>query len=477
MDSLAATGTRFQRQIRTDRVSRPPHSRSRASTVSSTGSHHRGHGRNLSTSSVGSTMSTISTFSRDDARRRPATIIMASDPSKPGMGLDLLRRQTSTPPAQTTFFREPSEGTSTPTSTVYSTGGHSPGYGSSMGSPALNARNSGYWEPRGHGRRLSVPSAPMPFQSQFGNTYSSPHPSPLPSSSAANFPYINSSYGSPAGSTNASTSRDAAEAELRRRTWHPTPHTYTNFSRPGLPTSFTRPATSGLMYKQTPEHASTSFGSPMNNTGLHTQRLPGIETFDQASRRPLTPPSSYPPRVGSPMQIDSPSLPQAVPAGSMQSDPSLPERRGHSSWDMSLHQNLTKLDLRGNSYRQETPSWPSHRPVSRPGPIAEDVREPVRAPVIHQEVESRPSQPAPATSMSNRSKRQGWYAGPPMNPVTSHPRTSPAGSTSSEGVPKTPTAPVMEPNPSIRHSNGFYDHAPVQPQGGSSHEVCQGWFP
>jgi len=67
-DSLAATGTRFQRQVRTDRV-RPPGSRSRASTAGSAPGV-RGHHRNsLSASSIGSVASTYS--QNADVRRRP----------------------------------------------------------------------------------------------------------------------------------------------------------------------------------------------------------------------------------------------------------------------------------------------------------------------------------------------------------------------------------------------------------------------
>jgi hypothetical protein len=57
-DSLAATGTRFQRQIRTDRV-RPP-GRARVGTGGSQRTQSRGHSRTLSTSSITSTASTFS---------------------------------------------------------------------------------------------------------------------------------------------------------------------------------------------------------------------------------------------------------------------------------------------------------------------------------------------------------------------------------------------------------------------------------
>ena len=83
-DSLAATGTRFQRQIRTDRVRQGP--RPRSGTMSSTGSHSRGHSRNLSASSIGSTSSNYSTVT--EAKRRPPPLLMANDSSRPKLGLE-----------------------------------------------------------------------------------------------------------------------------------------------------------------------------------------------------------------------------------------------------------------------------------------------------------------------------------------------------------------------------------------------------
>ena len=453
MDSLAATGTRFQRQIRTDRVARPAGGRSRASTASSQGSHSRSHGRNLSTSSIGSTTSTIS---RDDSRKRPPPLIMANDPSRARLSLDVLRSQASTPPGQASFFRESSEGVSTPTSTSFSTGQNSPGYGSSIGSPVSNARSSGYWDGRGHGRRLSVPSGPMPFQSPQGHTYGSPYLSPLASSQASNFSNLSSSYGSPTNATYNLSAREAAEAEQRRRTWHPTPHTYTNYSRPAIITNFSRPATSGLSYHQTPDAPHPSYAQHATAAASPSHRLPGIETFDQGPQRPATPP-----RGPSPMHIDPSVQPPSYPSSNHNSGPI--DRRGHTSWDMSLHQNLTKLDIRGGRTPQEPQPWnqqlpPSHdsRPMSNP---ATQHIQP--APIIHQDSPKRPAEEQPAVN-NNRSKRQGWYAGPPQNLVTSHPRTSPGDSTSSEGVPKTPSAPAIEHHPSIMHSNGYLESSPSQ---------------
>src|SRR6185295_15579558 len=78
-----------------------------------------------------------------------------------------------------------------------------------------------------------------------------------------------------------------ADADWRRRTWHP--GTYTG----------PRPATSGLGYYQTPDALRPTFTS--QPAASQTTRLPGIESFDHAP--PLL---SLPRRQLSPMQIDSP---------------------------------------------------------------------------------------------------------------------------------------------------------------------------
>ena len=465
MDSLAATGTRFQRQIRTERVARPAGGRSRASTAGSQGSHQRGHGRNLSTSSIGSTASTIS---RDDSRRRPPPLIMSNDPSRSRLSLDVLRSQASTPPGQTTFFREQSEGISTPTSTSFSTGQNSPGYGSSIGSPVSSARNSGHWDARGHGRRLSVPSGPMPFQSPQGHSYGSPYLSPLASSQAATFSNLSSSFGSPINAIHNQSAREAAEAELRRRTWHPTPHTYTNFSRPAITTNFSRPATSGLSYYQTPDAPHPSYAQHATTAASQSQRLPGIETFDQAPRRTATPP----PRGPSPMHIDPSIQPPVYPGSFNPTSSEIVDRRGHASWDMSLHQNLTKLDLRGGPTTQEPQPWGQQAHHFYEPRLNSDstTQQSQPAPIIHQEPIKRGAEGTPVSN-SNRSKRQGWYAGPPLSTVTSHPRTSPGESTSSEGVPKTPSMPTPEHHPSIMHSNGYVESIPSQTGGSGTQHV------
>jgi hypothetical protein len=103
-DSLAATSTRFQRQIRTDRVRPPGNPRPRSSTMTSQGGPSRGHSRNLSASSVGSTASSIGM--PDDFRRRPAPLAMANDPNKRAiMGVDTYNPITGSPGQQYAYHR------------------------------------------------------------------------------------------------------------------------------------------------------------------------------------------------------------------------------------------------------------------------------------------------------------------------------------------------------------------------------------
>ena len=443
-DSLAATGTRFQRQIRTDRV-RPPSGRARAGTVGSQGSHARGHSRNLSTSSIGSTASTMV---REDSRRRPPPLMMATDsPARNRLSLDTLRSQASTPPGQYSFLVEPSEGASTPTSTTYSNGQNSPGYGSSLGSPSSTvSRNGNFWDGRSHTRRLSVPSGPIQFQSPQSNAYPSPFLSPLVSSSASTFSNLGSSVGSPTSTSYNLPRREvvtAAEAEWRRRTWHPSTY-HTNYSRP---------ATSGLSYYQTPDAPRPAFAPQAAAAASQPHRLPGIETFDQMPRRPATPHAS----ATSPMQIDTTIRPPIYPGPSVQPNSGPNDRRGHASWDMSLHQNLTKLEIASGTSPNDSGAWSQHAVNEQvpPGPQTEQHSH--AAPIIHQESQKRPSEtPHYPNPTPNRAKRQGWYIG---HVGGNQQRASPGDSSSSEGVPTTPSFTTAEHHPSIVHSNGYIESA------------------
>ena len=456
-DSLAATGTRFQRQIRTDRV-RPPSGRARAGTAGSQGSHGRGHGRNLSTSSIGSTASTMV---REDSRRRPPPLMMASDsPARNRLSLDTLRSQTSTPPGQYSFCVEPSEGASTPTSTTYSNGQNSPSYGSSLGSPVSTISRSGnFWDGRSHGRRLSVPSGPVQLQSPQGNAYPSPFLSPLVSSSASTFSNIGSGFGSPTNANHNSSRREAvsaAEAEWRRRTWHPSTYTYTNYSRP---------ATSGLSYYQTPDAPRPAFAPQAAAAASQPHRLPGIETFDQMPRRPATPHAKAP----SPMQIDPAIRPPIYPGPSVQPNSGPNDRRGHASWDMSLHQNLTKLEIASGTSPSDSAAWPQQVVNEQVSFGSQSEQHPHAAPVLHQESQKRPSEtPHYPSPTPNKTKRQGWYIG---HVGGSQQRASPGDSSSSEGVPTTPSFTNAEHHPSIVHSNGYIESGHPGATMPASHQV------
>ncbi|KAI4164197.1 MAG: hypothetical protein LQ342_002161 [Letrouitia transgressa] len=462
-DSLAATGTRFQRQIRTDRV-RTPTGRSRASTAGSQGNHGRGHSRNLSASSIGSAASTISRG--DDNRRRPAPLLVTNDMNgRNRPTIDTKRSHPTTPPGQYSASKESSEGLNTPTST-FSNGASSPGYGSTFGSPvSSHSRVGSFYGGAGyHGRRLSVPSGPNPFQSPQSNSYQPPYFSPLTPSTASIMSSNSSAVGSPTTSTYSSARRDSALAEeaWRRRTWHPS--TYNNYSRP---------ATSGLSFYQTPDDAPRPAFAPQAATATPfpsvPQRLPGIEAFDQMTNRRQ--PDSH--RSGSPMQVDSPAKPPIYPGPSVQSTSG--PNKGHASWDMSLHQNLTKLDIAsgtpprdGGMWSQQPPSDfhnVNGKPPDNPAQTAPQAQAPPV--VVHQEHPKRIHEGSGSQQgTSYRAKRLGWYNGPLTAPQnTTQPRTSPEGSSSSESVP-TPLHSTAEYHPSIVHSNGHLEgHHPAQSNG------------
>ncbi|KAJ5891079.1 uncharacterized protein N7473_007307 [Penicillium subrubescens] len=434
-DSLAATGTRFQRQVRTDRVR--PTGRARAGTGGSQGAHSRGHSRNLSTSSIASTASTFS--QPPELRRRPPPLIMANDPtSRARLGLDPMGEPPSTPPGQIRGIPGPSAGGSPYTpSNVYPGGPTaSPQYTSPMSNGAHN-----FWEGKTAARRLSVPTSSNPFLAQHGGAYPPPYGSP------AGLPYANAAgvFASPT-STNYPASRDestltAAEAEMRRRTWHPS--TYPTFSRP---------STSGLSQYHTPD---TVQGPPLMggpNAADQPPRLPGIESFDKvvSQHRPLTPPT----RKASPMQIDSQHRAHPPPnhnfgsgynygAPSVRPAPPMSgpgHRRGHVSWDMSLHHNLTGLEIRDRRASRDASQWSQQT-------IAE-----------LQNVSSRPSssyQPVfPPTVERSPEEHRGHSSN--LSTSSRPAQTSPEDSSSSEGV-HTPSTTSVEYHPAIVHSSGYIE--------------------
>lgn len=441
-DSLAATGTRFQRQVRTDRV-RPPGNRSRASTAGSqTGG--RGHQRNsLSASSITS----VGSFTqRDDARRRPPPLQMAGAQRLSG---EVVYR----PGSPTPYLRSHSPGGfSTPTSATFSTGQNSPRWGSGMQSPiSSHSRTQSIYD--GHrtpGRRLSVPSAGNPFQSPQGGY----GPPPLGGMNSSMPFSASSGLTSPTTPSSGSFSRresvsSASDEAWRRRTWHP--ETYSNF------TSRLQNVSTNYYSNGPPPQVPVV---PSNAPPLNSMRLPGIESFDPLPR-PQTPVRRQP----SPMNIDTPTRAPIPPVEAYRE-----ERPNSQHWDMN--RNLTRLDL---GHSDAAGSWASdanrtvqaqaEHPRTQPPPPPQTVRfeESPYSARSQQNAYQHQSAP-PITPKEN--KRHGWYHGP-VTPVTAQPppidprlqRTSPEDSSSSEGVPGTPSsASVAQFDPSIMHSNGYVEN-------------------
>ncbi|KAF2772554.1 hypothetical protein EJ03DRAFT_266546 [Teratosphaeria nubilosa] len=426
-DSLAATSTRFQRQIRTDRV-RPPPSRQRASTIESQRSgNSRGHSRNVSTSSIGSTASSIGT--PEDTRRRPQPLAMANDPAaRARPTLDTYNALTGSPGQQYAMYNQSPTGYSTPTSQTSFNGPGSPHF-SAMGSPPSSLSRSSFYNGARHapGRRLSVPSAAHPHQQNM--QYPAPaYFSPIPLGSSAPFSQSGSMFGSPTSSVFSHGRRDSeTELEYRRRTWHP--GTYGNYSQ--------RPATSGLSYHQTPDDQRPAPST--QPAASQVTRLPGIESFDHA------PPATQ--RQPSPMMID------ARPPSS------------HRISDAGLHHGITRLDITAANAPPER-QWQAVPPVppvaaAQPGYFANQPPPPPATVAPHYIHHSHShSMPEPITP--RKIKRHAWYGGGPV--IAQHQqmtpssymfhRPSPEDSGSSDGVPTPSTSQGTEYHPAIVNPSG-----------------------
>ncbi|EER23225.1 C2H2 type zinc finger containing protein [Coccidioides posadasii C735 delta SOWgp] len=452
-DSLAATGTRFQRQIRTDRV-RPP-GRARAGTGGSQGGHSRGHSRNLSTSSIASTVSSFS--QTQELRRRPPPLMMAND----GNARARLSLETAsppkTPPQQIHPFQGPSPNTAvfTPSSANYDTA--SPFY-------ASPASTTGFWGDSIHSRRLSVPTDSRPFDpSSHASSFSPVH---LRQLAPAHGPYPNNEtpLGGPSTPHTPQTAQgiSPSDSDWRRRTWHPS-------------SGFARPITSGLWFQQSAEQTPSAY--PVNLQPLQNQnppRLPGIESFDQMQQSPLAPPRREP----TPMQIDRPgqveqpiqqqqqqqqqqhqqagappfptSFDAQTPAARPQPPISGPgHRRGFLSLDLSLHRNLTKLDLRESPPQKNAGQWSQQTTHPTSAVTNQQERVSVSSTAPPAPVQAlppiAPKEPQPiadATNANDHTKRHTWFitssADPSHSnvPVTRAPSSHPKTSESVQATPK-----------------------------------------
>ncbi|KAK5057545.1 hypothetical protein LTR84_011545 [Exophiala bonariae] len=449
-DSLAATGTRFQRQIRTDRVR--PTGRPRTGTGGSTGGHSRGHSRNLSASSVGSTSSNYSIVT--EAKRRPPPLLMANDPTT----RQNLGEPPQTPPAQYRGFDgSTTSGLSTPTSANFSTTTPgSPGFLSSIGSPgSTTSRGGTFFGSRPPTRRLSVPSGPNPYQNQYAPGY------PMTYMNQMGPPSSGASSNSGAFASPTSTSFPIAPGpqvspgeDWRRRTWHASTFPAANYN-------YNRPATSGLTYSQTPDAPQPAHAQHATAAAGQAPRLPGIESFDHVQHRPYTPPRRQP----SPMQLDSvPTDPQLY-ASAPHHDPR--GHQSHISWEGPRTSQYPELEEPANK-RQVTVSWGQQtiNEIQNVGMRHHEVQThvgmgppPSSFNHSHQQGTMRGGLETPGSAKQN--KRQAWYNGPiPMA------RTSPEDSSSSDGVP-TPGMTAVEVHPMIMNGSGYMEtqQGAIAPEG------------
>jgi hypothetical protein len=444
-ESLAATGTRFQRQIRTDRV-RPQGSRSRASTLGSAGGHSRGHSRNLSTSSMTSVASTVSSLGEDIMRRSTPTFT-SEHAARARLSLDTYSSVATGSPGPQHYYpvgaQSPS-GYCTPTSTAFPQGTGSPRFSSGFHSPASTSIPRSVRTPA---RRLSVPSSAA-FTPSNNTNYPSPYHSSAHSASGNS-----SMFASPSSSGYGHSRAESAssiDVDLKRRTWHPNVNT-------GL---IPRPGASGLQQYQTPEQSRPLFASDKTNNGA-PPRLPGIESFDHA------PPPAAPRRVLSPMQIDPP---QHQSLAIVVAPQPIEQRDNRLSWDSTSQRGLSSSEL-------ERASQQAERGQVSFGPITTHT-EPPRPSTSHVTFQ----EPPPRSSLdSNRNrysddsltpsrKRMAWYNGPltqqPVHrayPSASGLRTSPDDSGSSDGLPTPSNGSLGEIHPAIVHSNGYVEHRQALP--------------
>lgn len=443
-DSLAATGTRFQRQIRTDRV-RPQNVRPRASTASS-GGHSRGHSRNLSASSIISTTSSLAMSDIGESRPRPAPLILNQDPSaRARLSLDTFNPAIPNTGPQFGYYQQSPTGYSSPTSATFSTAEGSPRFPPGLQSPnAALSRSSFYNGSRTPVRRLSVPSGISPYSPQTAS-FQPVYFAPL-ASGPATTQYTNTanSVASPTGSVMSHHRRESdAELDWRRRTWHPGTHaSYTS-----------RPATSGLSYHQTPDDAAPALAQ--QPAASQITRLPGIESFDHAPPPPAVPARN----MTSPMHVDSASRPPNHP-GSVESSGS------HPAWEHNLHHNLNRLEIARaapNAGIEQSRVLSSQRPTTAPHTgLPQQVPPGYALPQLQPPADIRSFADAGAAERAN--KRQAWYGGPMLPPQGSQPimiahRTSPESS-SSDGIPTPSTSQGRELHPAIMHANGVVELQP-----------------
>ncbi|KAF7546142.1 hypothetical protein G7046_g9396 [Stylonectria norvegica] len=418
MDSLAATGSRFQRQIRTDRV-RQAGNRARASTGGSAGGPGRGHSKSLSTSSITSMSSVGSAYSTTPDRRRPPPLVMADPRAR--MSLEGYRSgadgiySTYRAPSPTEF--------STPTSATFSTEQGSPRWASGMASPTPHSMTHSMYASgaRTPGRRLSVPSGANPFQSPQGPPTGRPMFGPgsmNTSNSGAFSPAGGSIVSSPISTVSGWSRRESmssiADDGWRRRTWHPESRSIS-----GHPSQLSTVVNQSSVRPNPPP----PIADPSSSQS--TLRLPGIESFDPIPQHPVTPPRRNP----SPMMVDSESAARASLQPSALDSQVYDDRRNLNLYDASLQRGLTRLDINhGTPPRDSAGAWasevnqavqaqaeqvrmnpPTVRFEDQQPPSYQAMNPAIASRALHQQTMSAPSVPT-----TREGKRRGFYYQTPV---------------------------------------------------------------
>ena len=410
--------------------------RPRTSTLGS-GSHSRGHSRNLSGSSIDSA---TTLGSPDDMRRRPQPLAMAqpATPRQAALSVDTYSTNVATP-----YYNYAPSGYSTPMS-AYSAEAASPRM-SSLGSPiAMVPRSAIGWGGQNHSRRLSVPSTVHPFQAQqYFAAPQAPFMSPMMPSVMPHYSGMGAPYASPPrdGAQHArSESLDAVEAEWRRRTWHPSSrHSFGS-----------RPATSGLTYHQKPDDPQAV--PTTQPAAQQAVRLPGIDSFDRSSMQPGN---------SSRTDVDTVSIAAETDDSSKR-----------NSWN-SMNQNMNQLELVQNAPQQDVNCW-RHSTGSQSQLMARPVTAP-HSGSASQHLTTDLTAPQANMGPSNETLSQGLHTprqssnkllkmvDMPTSPPVGEPgpaiRTSPDGSTNSEEV-HTPSG-TADYRPAIVHSDGHIERQGV----------------
>ncbi|ERS95316.1 c2h2 transcription factor [Sporothrix schenckii 1099-18] len=474
MGSLAASGTRFQRQIRPERTRMTtPGVRARAGSISGPA---RGHSKSFSTSNIA--LGPSSFMAREeyrephdmrdmrDMRPRPPPIA-THDPRDPRARVHVdLNAGASAYHNNADGYRPitPPEMT-TPTSTTFSNGPASPQWSSNRmvsPSPYSSRPHSMYASTETPTRRLSEslhfqsPTGPSPARHMYSTSVSS---TGGPVFSSPDRAHHNGRPVSPDHSTVSAWSRResfSSNTDERRRTWHPSSRDFGGpaSARNGIPGAGPGPTTSVSAGNVAGHHQPGGVEQPpqlaVPNAASASQqsasgfRLPGIDSFlNLPTPRPASPIRRGP----SPMMVDGEQryAPSGPPTSILRSPADQHAHAGRPSsghWESGLQHGLTRLDIASRTppqdsardwahqqqqqQHQQQRGYPSEDPVRRGPPYQQSVRFEAEvprddpfAPSGNRDLGYTPrghqhtmSAPAFNGPTSRQQKRQALYLGP-----------------------------------------------------------------